>query len=101
MFKASDLERLDDLFNSLQIGDEVPVCVVKEDKDGQVHLSISRALAEKDWETAEDLMKSQEMFDAIVETFNRGGVIARLGQVRGFVPASPAQFDFDQWSGSR
>ena len=86
--QGRDLERLDDLFNSLQIGDEVPVCVVKEDKDGQVHLSISRALAEKDWETAEDLMKSQEMFDAIVETFNRGGVIARLGQVRGFVPAS-------------
>ena len=77
--QGRDLERLDDLFNSLQIGDEVPVCVVKEDKDGQVHLSISRALAEKDWETAEDLMKSQEMFDAIVETFNRGGVIARLG----------------------
>ena len=86
--QGRDLERLDDLFNSLQIGDEVPVCVVKEDKDGQVHLSISRALPEKDWETAEDLMKSQEMFDAIVETFNRGGVIARLGQVRGFVPAS-------------
>ena len=86
--QGRDLERLDDLFNSLQIGDEVPVCVVKEDKDGQVHLSINRALAEKDWETAEDLMKSQEMFDAIVETFNRGGVIARLGQVRGFVPAS-------------
>ena len=86
--QGRDLERLDDLFNSLQIGDEVPVCVVKEDKDGQVHLSISRALAEKDWETAEDLMKSQEMFVAIVETFNRGGVIARLGQVRGFVPAS-------------
>ena len=86
--QGRDLERLDDLFNSLQIGDEVPVCVVKEDKDGQVHLSISRALAEKDWETAEDLMESREMFDAIVETFNRGGVIARLGQVRGFVPAS-------------
>ena len=46
--QGRDLERLDDLFNSLQIGDEVPVCVVKEDKDGQVHLSISRALAEKD-----------------------------------------------------
>jgi len=86
--QGRDLEKLDDLFDSLQIGDEVPVCVVKEDKDGQVYLSISRAMAEKDWETAEDLMKSQEVFDAIVETFNRGGVIARLGQVRGFVPAS-------------
>jgi small subunit ribosomal protein S1 len=28
------------------------------------------------------------MFDAQVESFNRGGVIIKLGQVRGFVPAS-------------
>lgn len=86
--QGRDLERMDNFFEKLKIGDEVPVCIVKEDKDGQVHLSISRAMAEKDWETAESLMKSQEMFDAVVETFNRGGVIARLGQVRGFVPAS-------------
>ena len=77
-----------DFFASLKIGDSVPVCIIKEDKDGQIQLSVSRAMAEKDWETAEDLLKSQDVFDAIVETFNRGGVIARLGQVRGFVPAS-------------
>jgi small subunit ribosomal protein S1 len=61
---------------------------MREDKEGAVQLSISRALAEKDWDYAEDLMQTQAIFDADVESFNRGGVIVKLGQVRGFVPAS-------------
>lgn len=83
-----ELERVVDYFDTLEIGDEIPVYVMREDKDGAVQLSISRALAEKDWDTAEELMASQAMFDAQVESFNRGGVIIKLGQVRGFVPAS-------------
>lgn len=83
-----ELERVGEFFTSLKVGDEVPVYIMREDKEGTVQLSISRALAEKDWDTAEELMKSQAIFDAVVESFNRGGVIVRLGQVRGFVPAS-------------
>lgn len=83
-----ELERVTDYFEGLEVGDTIPVYVMREDKDGAVQLSISRALAEKDWDTAEELMASQAMFDAQVESFNRGGVIIKLGQVRGFVPAS-------------
>jgi small subunit ribosomal protein S1 len=83
-----EIERISDEFRSLQIGDEVPVFIMREDRDGNFLLSVSRALAEKDWERAENLMQSQEIFDGAVETFNRGGVIIRLGHVRGFVPAS-------------
>jgi small subunit ribosomal protein S1 len=73
-----ELERVVDYFDTLEIGDEIPVYVMREDKDGAVQLSISRALAEKDWDTAEELMASQAMFDAQVESFNRGGVIIKL-----------------------
>ena len=83
-----EIERISDEFRSLQIGDEIPVFIMREDRDGNFLLSVSRALAEKDWERAENLMQSQEIFDGAVETFNRGGVIIRLGHVRGFVPAS-------------
>ena len=83
-----ELERVHDFFQTLNLGDEVPVYIMREDKEGTVQLSISRAMAEKDWDTAEELMKSQAMFEATVESFNRGGVIVKLGQVRGFVPAS-------------
>lgn len=83
-----EIERVGDYFSTLKVGDTIPVFVMREDKEGTVQLSISRALAEKDWDTAEELMKSQAIFDAMVESFNRGGVIVKLGQVRGFVPAS-------------
>ena len=83
-----ELDQIRDTIESLQVGDEVPVYVLREDRDGNLMLSISRALAEKDWERAEELMASQEIFEANVTAYNRGGVIVRLGQVRGFVPAS-------------
>jgi small subunit ribosomal protein S1 len=40
-----------------KVGDEVPVYMIREDRDGNLVLSISRALAERDWERAEDLMQ--------------------------------------------
>lgn len=83
-----EFERLGDVLESLKVGDEVPVFVMREDKDGNVMLSISRALAEKDWERAEELMRTQDIFECPVDSYNRGGVIVKLGQVRGFVPAS-------------
>ncbi len=85
---SRELDRLGDLIDSLEIGDEVPVYIMREDRDGNLQLSISRALAEKDWETAEELMASQDIFEGAVAAYNRGGVIVKLGQVRGFVPAS-------------
>jgi small subunit ribosomal protein S1 len=83
-----EFERLGDALDLLQVGAEVPVFVMREDKDGNLVLSISRALAEKDWERAEELMRTQDIFECPVDSFNRGGVIVKLGQVRGFVPAS-------------
>lgn len=83
-----EFERLGDALETLNVGDEVPVFVMREDKDGNLVLSISRALAEKDWERAEELMRTQDIFECPVDSYNRGGVIVKLGQVRGFVPAS-------------
>lgn len=83
-----EMERISDEIHTLRIGDEIPVYIMREDKDGNLMLSVSRALAEKDWERAEGLMESQSIFDGIVESFNRGGVIIKLGHVRGFVPVS-------------
>lgn len=83
-----EIDRISNVFESLDVGDEVPVYVMREDRDGNMMLSISRALAEKDWERAEELMENQHIFEGDVAACNRGGVIVKLGQVRGFVPAS-------------
>jgi len=83
-----EVDRLEGDFKDMTIGDEVPVYVMREDRDGNLLLSISRARAESDWKHAEELLQSQEMFTGSVSGFNRGGVIVKIGQVRGFVPAS-------------
>lgn len=83
-----ELDRMSDVYDELEIGHEIPVYVIREDRDGNLLLSVSRALAEQDWERAEALMESQDIFEGDVTAYNRGGVIVRLGQVRGFVPAS-------------
>ena len=83
-----EVDRLEGDFRDMTIGDEVPVYVMREDRDGNLLLSISRARAESDWKHAEELLESQDMFTGSVSGFNRGGVIVKIGQVRGFVPAS-------------
>lgn len=83
-----EIDRIKEDLDSFNIGDEVPVYILREDKDGNMMLSISRAQAEQDWLRAQELLENQEMFDGEVTAHNRGGVIIKLGQVRGFVPAS-------------
>jgi len=85
---GKDLERLGDDFGKLNVGDEVPVYVMREDKDGNLMLSISKAKAEEDWIQAEKLLENQETDEGVISGYNRGGVIIKIGQVRGFVPAS-------------
>lgn len=83
-----EIDRLGDDFADLSVGDEVPVYVMREDRDGNLLLSISKAKAEEDWKRAEKLLENQESFEGTVNGCNRGGVIIKIGQVRGFVPAS-------------
>ncbi len=73
----------------LKTGDEIMVYIVTpEDKNGNIILSLSRAMAEKDWHDAEALHTTQDVFEGIVAGFNKGGLIVKVGKVRGFVPAS-------------
>jgi small subunit ribosomal protein S1 len=85
-----ELERLgSEGLSDLSEGDTLLVYVVTpEDKNGNPVLSISRAQAERDWRDAERMFEAGEIFEGVVSGYNKGGVIVRLGQVRGFVPGS-------------
>ena len=87
---ARDLDRVDDdIREGLKEGDKIFVQVVRPtSREGNAILSLSRALAEYDWQKAQDLLESQEVFEGEVSGYNRGGVIVFLGNARGFVPAS-------------
>jgi small subunit ribosomal protein S1 len=85
-----ELERLDKEFlAALHVGSPVTAYVVQpEDRDGNVVISLVRAQQEQDWRVAEELLESQDVFEGVITGYNRGGVIVRVGRVRGFVPAS-------------
>ncbi|HNS51042.1 MAG TPA: S1 RNA-binding domain-containing protein [Anaerolineae bacterium] len=87
---SKELERLGrDGLESLKVGDKVFVYVIRsEDREGNLLLSLRRAEEEKDWVDAERLHSSQEAFEGQVAGFNKGGLIVRMGKLRGFVPAS-------------
>lgn len=85
-----ELETLDAAMRqSLVVGQTVLVYVMDpEDRNGNIVLSLSRAKEEKDWRTAEALLASQEVYTGPIAGFNKGGLIVKIGNVRGFIPAS-------------
>ncbi len=87
---SRDLDRVDaEIRENLKPGDKIFVQVVRPtSREGNAILSLSRALAEYDWQRAQELLESQEVFEGVVSGYNRGGVIVYLGKARGFVPAS-------------
>jgi len=87
---SKELERLGrEGLETLHVGDIVSVYVVRsEDREGNMILSIRRAEEENDWRRAQKRYEQGESFETTVAGFNKGGLIVRLGRLRGFVPAS-------------
>ncbi len=87
---GKELDSIDEeTLKSFEEGEEITVYVVTpEDANGNLILSYNRALEEENWQTAEELMESEEPFDSKIIGYNKGGLLVPLGTIRGFVPAS-------------
>ncbi len=85
-----EVERMaDSNLSALKPGQEVNAFVLDtEQDDGTVVVSLARAAQESDWEIARKSMKSKETVKLTVIETNKGGVIVRMGKLRGFVPGS-------------
>lgn len=90
IISGSELQNMDDETREiLAEGNEVSVYIVNtEDQHGNVIVSYAKAAEELDWNTAEDLMASQDVYKGKVIGQNKGGLLVKLGQLRGFVPNS-------------
>jgi small subunit ribosomal protein S1 len=74
---------------SFKVGEEITVYVITpEDTNGNLVLSYTRAMEEENWQTAEELLGSEDSFASKIEGYNKGGLLVPLGTIRGFVPAS-------------
>ncbi|MGC8873388.1 MAG: 30S ribosomal protein S1 [Chloroflexia bacterium] len=75
--------------DGLKVGDPIYVFVLKaEDEDGRAILSIDRARQEKTWRWLEQLYEQGALIEAVVDGYNKGGLLVNLKGVRGFIPAS-------------
>ncbi len=84
-----EVERMtDEDLQSLKPGQDVSVYVIENDSDGTMLVSLARAAQQSDWEQAQELLDNNETIDLTVVDTNKGGVIVRLGELRGFVPGS-------------
>ncbi len=73
----------------LQVGNTIKVYVVNpEDRNGTIALSLLKARELSDWTLAEELSQSQQAYKGTIVGFNKGGLIVKIGQLRGFVPTS-------------
>lgn len=86
-------EELDELGkemrNRLKLGEQIAVYIVNpEDEEGNIIVSYSRATEEQDWQLAQDLLDSQDVYDSQVIGYNKGGLLIKVGLLRGFVPIS-------------
>lgn len=87
---ARELEQLsDEEREQMAVGQEIKVYVLQSgERDGTLLLSLVRAEEESDWVLAEALHASQDIYEGTVAGYNKGGLIVKLGRLRGFIPAS-------------
>ena len=87
---AAEIQKMDaETRAQLEEGKQVPVYIVNiEDQQGNVIVSYLQAIEQQDWLTAKKLKETQDVYDGKVIGRNKGGVLVRLGQLRGFIPRS-------------
>jgi len=92
-----EMEFVEDYIRFLSVGDVVKAIVVSpENEKGQILISLSKAANDWKWSLFQKYMDQGEIVEVRVLDINRGGMIARLMNVRGFIPVS--QFG-RQWMG--
>ena len=75
--------------SALAMGETILVFVVQpENLEGQAVVSIDRARQEKSWRRLQEIFDANDVIEAEVTNYNKGGLLVNLDGVRGFVPAS-------------
>ncbi len=80
--KSGDLE-------DCEVGEELDVMIVRvEDEEGNMILSKQRAEYEKAWQMLTEADIEDKVIEGAVDRVVKGGLIADLGDISGFIPAS-------------
>ena len=90
LIRGREFENIpEEIRSSITVGQGISVYIVNpEDAHGNLILSFTRAVEEANWEQVEELWNTKEPFHTEITGYNKGGLIAPIGDLRGFVPAS-------------
>jgi small subunit ribosomal protein S1 len=90
LIQREDLAGVDDAYLSkLKVGDCIPVRVVRVPYErSAILVSLKQGLQQQEWMQIKTLQESQEIIEVEVLEVNRGGLVAVLGGLRGFIPNS-------------
>ena len=95
-YKSDGLIKAEELVETdVQVGDEVEAEVVKiNDGEGNVALSQKGVITKKTWDAIVAKYESGEYLDAVGKEVVKGGMLADVGGVRTFIPASQVAVRF-------
>ncbi|OHB21395.1 MAG: hypothetical protein A2939_03665 [Parcubacteria group bacterium RIFCSPLOWO2_01_FULL_48_18] len=78
-----------DLIKTLEVGAEVVGKVIDPENDaGYIELSLKEAGKQKGWDMIQDVHAKDEKFEASITGYNRGGLVADVFGIAGFMPVS-------------
>jgi len=84
-----EYEEVNDLIANMKVGDKLRCMIYSPENDkGQILLSIKQTAMDHKWGKFDQYLKTGEPIEVRGLEINKGGLIARLMGVRGFVPAS-------------
>jgi ribosomal protein S1 len=78
-----------DLLSELKVGDTIKAFVKYPENDqGQIVLSLKKAAEAGRWEKYAQIMAEEKEIDVVGLEVNKGGMVVKCGEMRGFVPTS-------------
>ena len=87
--RGQELYEEADEYSNLKPGDEVEATVVEEENEnGELELSFKYAGQERAWVNLREAHKDKTSIKVKITGANRGGLVANLGQISGFLPVS-------------
>ena len=79
----------DEARNELRVGSTLSLFVLGDPSQGApIQLSLQEAEKKQQWQQAEEQLMARGVLTGSILEFNRGGVVVKVGELRGFLPAS-------------
>ena len=86
---GEDLVEAYDVLAELKVGDRTEAYVkFPENDQGQIILSLKQAADENRWSRFKKLMEEEKEVEVTGVEVNKGGMVVKVGEIRGFVPTS-------------